>query len=141
MHKLSKEEWISILLDPEITKEENIQLFQAIYSYKDHKVPASVLAKEVYKIQGKNPHSRLSLQNWRYAQRINKSKYKIDFTIRKNGTTKYWDIFFSDVHEDYSRDDSFINWKLRTELIEALIETKLVGEEDQLNDFEDRCES
>ena len=53
--ELTKEQWIEILLNPEITKEKDLDMFQVIYSFDGHKAYASEVGRQLgYK--GKSPH-------------------------------------------------------------------------------------
>ncbi|WP_338867954.1 hypothetical protein WBJ53_16225 [Spirosoma sp. SC4-14] len=67
---LTREQFIEVLLDKEITKTEDLAVFQAIYSFEGHKAYASQAARLLGK-KGKTPHSSINLQIGRFAKRIN----------------------------------------------------------------------
>ncbi|NDU96483.1 HNH endonuclease [Spirosoma terrae] len=118
---LTRDQFIEILQDNEIVKQEDIAVFQVIYAFEGHKAYASQVARILGK-KGKNPHSSINLQIGRLAKRIAR-KHDINFTIRSNQTYKYWDLFFNGWDEG-----RFWVWQLKDELVEALTETELTGE-------------
>ncbi|MDR0437848.1 MAG: EVE domain-containing protein [Bacteroidales bacterium] len=116
--ELTIEQFVEILKDKDIIKQEDLSVFQIIYSREGHKTYASQVGK-IMKIGGTRPASPINLQIGRLAKRIAK-KYDIDFTTRKNQKYKYWDLFFKG--EDHG--NLFI-WELTPNLIKALEETGL----------------
>lgn len=123
--ELNANEWINVLNDPDLTREAELDLFQALYSFEGHKAPASQIAL----IMGKKSHSPLNLELWNYALRI-ATKYEIRFTHRNEKKEKYWDFFFRGWHEG----TKFI-WQLRPELSEALERAGLTGIERLADEF------
>ena len=127
---LTKNEFVEILLDTEITKPTDINILHVFYSCKGYKASASD-AGRMLGYAGKRPANPLNSWVGRYAKRI-ASKHDIDFSIRKNQKYKFWDLFFEGEDDGHS----FI-WKLRHNLVEALQETNLTGDYDQSNKIPD----
>lgn len=119
---LSKEDWIDVLLDSSITNETDISILQAMYSFQDYKAPASQIGL-LLGAKGKNTSSALNLEMGRWGKRLVK-KYPIKYSVRANGTERKWDLFF----DGWSENKLFI-WQIKKELVEALEETKLTGEQ------------
>jgi 5-methylcytosine-specific restriction enzyme A len=118
---LTQQQFVEILLDKEITKTEDLVLFQTLYSFENHKAYASQIATMLGK-SGKNAHGFLNLQVGRLAKRAAK-KHEITFYIRSNQKKSYWRVFFNGWSES-----TYWVWQLKNELREALIETQLTGE-------------
>lgn len=116
MH-LTSLQFIEVLTNPKMTQPFDLALFQALYSFEDHKAPASVVAR----IIGLTSHAPLNSAIGRMAKRIGK-EYEIGITIRQNQTYRWWDLFFTGTGEG-----KLFVWRLRPELIEALEETGLTG--------------
>lgn len=116
--ELITEQWIEILQNSESTKELDLAIFQALYSFEDHKAYAS----QIGLILGTH-HSPLNLEIGRFAKRI-AERYDINFTARSEKKYKFWDLFFNG-WEDGTK---FV-WQLRPELVEALEKTGLTGDE------------
>jgi 5-methylcytosine-specific restriction protein A len=119
--QLTKEQFIAILLDKTLTKTEDVSVFQAMFSFENHKARASQIGR-LLGSKAKTPGSPINLQIGRLAKRIAK-KYDLVFTKRDNERNKSWDIFF-----DGSEDGSFWVWQLKRNLIDALVECNLTGE-------------
>jgi 5-methylcytosine-specific restriction protein A len=115
--ELSVSEWTEILLDNELTKEFDLSIFQALYSFQDQKAYASQVALIL-----ETTHPPLNLEIGRYAKRI-ASKYDINFTERSEKQFKFWDLFFN----GWDEGTKFI-WQLRPELKNALEKTNLTGD-------------
>lgn len=111
---LTTKQWIEILKNPEITKELGLKIFQTLLEFKDYKAYASEIGLKLG-YTGKSPQSPLNSEIGRYGKRIAKY-YDVDLTIRENQKFKFWDIFF--LGEDVG---SMFLWKLRSELVEALL--------------------
>lgn len=111
--ELSTLQWIEILQNPQLTKELDLEIFQALYAFEEHKAPASHIGR-ILGFTGKNPAGPLNLEVGRYAKRI-AQLYDIDFTERQSRQYKYWDIFF----DGWDEPPLFI-WKLRENLKLAL---------------------
>jgi 5-methylcytosine-specific restriction protein A len=90
--ELTKEQFIEILLDKEITKPRDLAVFQAIYSFEGHKAYASQVGR-ILGIKARLPASPINLQIGRLAKRI-AQKYDVKFTVRKNQKLRFWDLFF-----------------------------------------------
>lgn len=116
---LTKEQFTQILLDEAITNQMDIDILKTIYSFDDHRAYGSQVC-EALGFCGKNPAGRLNLEFWRYALRIKKKYPDTQFTIRKDNSTRYWDLFF----EGWS-EGRFWVWQLRPNLMLALEETGL----------------
>lgn len=116
--ELSSLEWTEILQNNKLTNELDLAIFQALFSFQDHKAYASQIALIL-----ETTHPPLNLEIGRYAKRI-AELYEINFTVRNTKKYKFWDLFFN----GWDEGNKFI-WQLRPELIEALIETGLTGEE------------
>jgi 5-methylcytosine-specific restriction protein A len=119
--ELTKDQFKKILQDKDITKPEDLALFQTIYSFDGHKAYASQVGR-ILGYTGKTPHSPINLQIGRLAKRIAK-KHDIEFTVRQNQKYKFWDIFFGGWEEG-----RFWVWQLKPNLKVALEETDLTGE-------------
>ncbi|MDR2204363.1 MAG: HNH endonuclease [Nitrososphaerota archaeon] len=118
---LTHEQFVKILLDPEITRDINIEMFQSIYSFEGHKARASQIGR-LLGYTGKSPHGPLNLEINRYTERIAKT-YDIDYLIRKKRKYKFYDLFF----EEWDEVSDFF-WKLKPNLVSALEETKMTGD-------------
>ncbi|MCL1894314.1 MAG: EVE domain-containing protein [Holophagaceae bacterium] len=126
--ELTKEQFIEILLDREVTKKENIALLQAIYSRPGHRAAASQVCKELgYTAAG--PCN--SLVGW-HAKRIKTKFGFIEFSVRDNGKNRYWDLFFDYEGKNYDTpdEDGLFPWILKPNLVMALQETGMTGEFD-----------
>ena len=119
---LTKDQWTEILQDIKLTKEIDISIFQGLYSFDGHKAPASQIGL-LLGIKGKYTSNPLNSEIGRYGKRI-ATKYPIIFSVREDGTQRKWDIFF----KGWSEPPFFI-WQLKHELVEALKETGLTGDE------------
>lgn len=119
---LTEIEWIEILQNQELTFKLDIDIFQTLYSFEGHQAAASQVGL-ILGNKGKNPASPLNLEIGRYAKRIAKI-YDIDFTVRSNQKFKFWDLFFN----GWDKRNLFI-WQLKPELVNALKQTELTGEE------------
>ncbi|MBN2825445.1 MAG: AAA family ATPase [Campylobacterales bacterium] len=106
---LSKENWIEILQNKEITNELNLSIFTTLYSFDKHQAPASKIAQIL-----DTKHNSLNLEIGRYAKRIAKF-YDINFKIRENQKEKFWDLFFNGWE-----DGQLFIWELKNEIKEAL---------------------
>jgi len=115
-------QWTEILQDESLTKPLDLAIFQTLYSFDGYYAYASQVGR-ILGYSGKVPHGVLNLEVGNYAKRIAK-KYDINFTQRSQQKYKYWDLFF----EGWD-DGKFFVWKLRPELIEALENTGLTGNE------------
>lgn len=119
---LTATQWTEILQDEGLTNKLDIAIFQTLYSFDGHQAYASQVGR-ILGNSGKAPHGVLNLEIGRYAKRI-AEHYDINFTERSRKKFKYWDIFFNGWD-----DDKFFVWQLRPELVEALQETSLTGDE------------
>ena len=119
---LSKNQWNEIILNQELTKEIDMSIFQALYSFNDHKAYASQIGL-LLGFKGKSLHAPLNSEIGRYAKRISKI-YKIQFTERSLGKYRYWDLFFNGWEEG-----NYFVWQLRSEIVSALENCKLTGEQ------------
>ena len=65
---LNESDWINILKDTSLTSENDLSIFQILYSFDDHKTYASQIGTLLgYKI---SPQSPVNLEIGRYAKRI-----------------------------------------------------------------------
>lgn len=119
--ELTKEQFIEILQDNDITKPEDLAVFQTIYSFDGHKAYASQVGRILGK-KAKLPASPINLQIGRLGKRI-ATKHDIDFTVRQNQKFKFWDLFFNGWNEK-----QFWVWQLKPNLKDALEETELTGD-------------
>ena len=136
--ELTKIQWIEILLNRELTKDIDLSIFQALYSFEEHKAYASQIGL-ILGYKGKSPHGPLNLEIGRYAKRIAKY-YDIEFTERSKRKYKFWDLFFNGWD-----DGKYFVWQLKPDLVAALEESKLTGElqfaeELQIDDSEELTE-
>jgi 5-methylcytosine-specific restriction protein A len=116
--ELNSLEWTEILQNEKLTNELDLAIFQALYSFQDHKAYASQIALIL-----ETTHPPLNLEIGRYAKRI-AEHYDINFTARSAEKFKFWDLFFN----GWDEGTKFV-WQLRPELVEALIATGLTGDE------------
>ena len=119
--ELTKEQFIEILLDKDITRIEDLSIFQTIYSFDGHKASGSQVGR-ILGVKAKMPASPINLQIGRLSKRI-ANKHDIDFTVRQNQKFKFWDIFFNGWKEE-----QFWIWQLKPNLKDALEETELTGD-------------
>jgi 5-methylcytosine-specific restriction protein A len=115
--ELKSLEWTEILQNKKITNELDLAIFQALYSFENHKAYASQIALIL-----ETTHPPLNLEIGRYAKRI-AEHYDINFTARSAEKFKFWDLFFN----GWDEGTKFV-WQLRPELVEALITTNLTGD-------------
>lgn len=115
---LNSLEWTEILQNQKLTNELDLAIFQALYSFQDHKAFASQIALIL-----ETTHPPLNLEIGRYAKRI-AEHYDINLTARNAEKFKFWDLFFN----GWDEGTKFV-WQLRPELVEALIAADLTGDE------------
>ena len=120
--ELTKTQWSEILVHQELTNETDLSIFQALYSFEEHKAYASQVAL-LLGYKGRSPHAPLNSEVGRYAKRIAKF-YDIQFTERNARKYKYWDLFFKGWEEG-----KYFVWQLRPEIVEALENCGLTGEQ------------
>lgn len=130
--ELTKKQWIEILKNPDITKEIDLAMFQATYSFDGHKAYASQIGI-LLGYKGKSPHAPLNSEVGLYAKRISKL-YDIEFTKRNAQKYKFWDLFFNGWEEG-----KYFVWELKSTLIEALRESKLTGEQLYAEEIQDEA--
>ena len=118
---LTKEQWEEILANPELTKELDLEILQALFSFHGHEASATQIGT-VLGQTGEAPQSLINLEVGRYAKRI-AERYPVQFTPRSEEKDKYWDFFFNGRYKG----QTFI-WQLKPELAGALISTGLTGE-------------
>jgi hypothetical protein len=87
--------WIEILQNNKLTFELDLSIFQALYSFQEHKAYASQIALIL-----ETTHPPLNLEIWRYAKRISEL-YDINFKARNAGKYKFWDLFFNGWNDGY----------------------------------------
>lgn len=119
---LSRIEWIEVLHDKEITYEKDLKILQALYPFQNHQASAGEIGR-ILGYNGKNTSSPISLEVGNWGKRLSR-KYNVRFTKREDDTERKWDIFFDGWQEKY-----FFIWRIKSELVEALKETGLTGEE------------
>src|SRR5690606_10429469 len=100
----------------------NIKILQIMYSYEDHKASASEIGR-ILGHNGKNTSSPVNSEIGNWGKRLVK-QYPVRFTKREDGTERKWDVFFDGWQERY-----FFIWKIKSELVKALQEAGLTGEE------------
>ena len=88
---ITKKQFKGILLDSEITRQDDLLLFQTLYSFENHQATATQVAK----ILGYKNKVVANGQIGRLGKRIAK-KYDIQLSIRQNQKYKFWDLFFDD---------------------------------------------
>lgn len=114
----TKGDWICILQDKEITKDINILILKIMYSQDGYQISSGQIGLQLGS-KDKNTASNVNKEISQWGDRIQK-KFPLELSIRKNGKSRRWDIFF----EGYKEHKFFI-WKLRNELVEALEELNL----------------
>jgi 5-methylcytosine-specific restriction protein A len=123
--ELTKEQFIEILLDKNITKEENIFDLQSLYSFDNHQAPANLFninrrpAFLTNKEKGPQPAGPINARVGWLGKRVAK---KYSLSKRENGKLRYWDLFFN----GWADGHQFI-WQLKPNLVKALEETGLTG--------------
>lgn len=110
---LSSEQWLELLQDKTVFKDEDILLILELYKCNNCREKASILAD----ILGVASHSVLNLQIGRLGKRIIARYSEIIFPTREDGTVRYWHIPFW--AEDAEKKGHFY-WQLRPELKEAV---------------------
>lgn len=120
--ELSVNQWSEILSRKELTNETDLSIFQALYSFEGHRAYASQIGL-LLGYHGKSPHAPLNSEIGRFAKRIAR-QYDIKFTERSERKYKYWDLFF-----DGWEEGNYFVWKLKKELVQALENLKLTGEQ------------
>lgn len=108
---LTKEQWITILNDSEVTKNENLELLEFIYSHSNHRIVYKQKSKSL-----KDPR----IPTHQYADRI-MSKYSKEYNVElksegKLGKGQWWLIF------NGWYDGKLWVWSLKPNLIEAIKE-------------------
>ncbi len=117
---LTRNQWIEVLFDKEITKPKDISLLQVMYSFEGHQASASQIRLI---LDGQKTVAPLNSQMGHWGKRLVK-KYPLRLSKREDGTERKWDIFF-----DGWKEGKLFIWKIKKELVEALEETKLTGDE------------
>lgn len=117
---LTTTQWIEVLHNPEITRPKDIALLQVMYSFEGHKAAASQIRLI---LDGQKAVAPLNSQMGHWGKRLVK-EYPLKFTKREDGSERKWDLFF----DGWTESRLFI-WKIKNELVEALQQTGLTGEE------------
>lgn len=109
---LSRNEWLSILRDQDITSQLDLEMFQHMHMLKGNAGRATLIAHMLCKEYGE-----LNLEVGAYAKRINAAGYDIGMAAREAEPEKYkfWDLFFNGYE-----DGSGYVWVIREELLAAL---------------------
>jgi 5-methylcytosine-specific restriction enzyme A len=116
--ELNKDEWRSIIRNPNITNETDISILSTFYSFENH----AARSTEVAKILGFNTAAFVNGEVARLAKRIAKeTNFDIEFSIRQTRKIKYWDLFFTGWE-----DRNYFIWKLKPELAKALEEEGII---------------
>jgi 5-methylcytosine-specific restriction protein A len=118
--QLTKNQFLEILQDQEITKPEDLAVFQAMYAFEGHKAYASQIGR-ILGVKSKFPASPINLQIGRLAKRLAK-KHDVILSTYEN-QPYYWDLFFNGWGEK-----QYFAWQLKPNLVEALEEAELTGE-------------
>ena len=122
---LTKEQFIDILLDKEVTEVDDLSLFEVIYSFDGHKA----FHHQFKKLLNKDPKTRVTV----YANRILKkysSKYTIELKPEGKLGNGQWHLFFEGWHEG-----QYWVWKLKDNLTKALQDIKLMNNAEESNDY------
>ena len=119
--ELNEHQWSQIIVDQKLTKEIDLSIFQALYSFDNHSAYASQIGL-LLGFEGKSPHAPLNLEIGRYAKRI-ATIYDIQFTERSLKKYRYWDLFFKGWEEG-----KYFVWQLKPNIVAALENCKLTGE-------------
>ncbi len=120
---LTKEEFKKILSSEDILREDNLELFQRIYSSPNHAAKAGDIARAMGK-KGKTPHVIFHLQIQRLSKRLNSNGYDISYEERSKQDFKWYTLFFEE-------DSEYYGWVLRKPLIQAMEELGMTGTGDQ----------
>lgn len=111
--RLTPDQWISIIRDPDITQAVDARILQIIHAAPEHEASASLIGR-ILGHQGKAPHAPVNAAIGRYAKRI-AQHHDIQFTVRSQRKYKFWDLFFSGRTER-----RIFIWKLRPEIVLAM---------------------
>ncbi len=117
----TKGDWIRILQDKEITRDINILILKIMYAQDEYQISSGQIGLHLGS-KDKNTASNVNREISGWGDRI-QQKLPLELSIRKNGKSRRWDIFF-----EGHKDRKFFIWKIRNELVEALDELNLTGE-------------
>lgn len=120
---VSVEQWLELLKNSSVFKDNDIALMKALYNCKDCREKASELAF----ILGVSRYSVLNLQIGRLGKRITNKLPDVKFPTNKDRTIRYWHIPFW--AEDAEKKGQYF-WELRPELKRAI---KKLLNEDKIN--------
>lgn len=110
---ISTEQWIALLTDKTVFKDNDITLLEVLYECPGHRQKASVLAP----LLGVSSHGVLNLQIFRLGSRIINKLPDIQFPTDEQGSIRYWAIPFW--AEDAETKGQYF-WELRPELKKAI---------------------
>ncbi len=96
-----------------------------MYSFEEHKASASQIELIISGNSERKGPGPINLEMGNWGKRLVK-KYPVRFTKREDGTERKWDIFFDGWTDNVTK--LFI-WKIKKELVLALEEVGLTGEE------------
>ena len=112
---LTKDQFREILLNPDITHQRDIEVLNAFHTYKDHKARPTQVSMRFGDF-GNSRQTALNLQiGNHYCKRI----------IRHFSLEEIPDKFRFELLFDYTKEDGFVYWKLKDNLMEAMKETIL----------------
>lgn len=120
--RLSKQQWMDIVRNREITRDIDLKILQVVYSFDGHRASTGEIGHRAG-YSGDNTAAPINSEMARYAKRIAKY-YTVTFNERETGDLKYWDFFF-----DGSDEHGLFIYELRKEIIDALEELDLTGTE------------
>jgi 5-methylcytosine-specific restriction protein A len=115
-NKLTKDDFIKILEDSEITFSEDIFVLKIIYSFDKHRCSA----KDIAIFLGKKSHAPYNIQFARMVKRISQ-KFDININVRKNQKYKYYSVLF-----DGEQVNNKFEWTIKPELVAAMEELDLI---------------
>lgn len=108
---ISKEQWIEMLSNPDVFKEEDIKLIKKIYE-----MGGQATASELAEIENKHPSS-YNAKVVALSKRI-QSYTNCTVPLRRDGKERWWHVPFYGTYKD----DGTFNWILRPELKDAIRE-------------------
>lgn len=115
-------DWVEILQNKDLTTDLDMNIFQTLYNFENYEASASQIGR-ILGYKAKRPSGPINLAIGRYAKRISQN-YDLTFTVRSDGTIRYWDLFFN------GRDEyPYFIWQLKDNLIAAL---EIIGETAEL---------
>lgn len=121
---LSTAEWLNILLDKQLTYDENVDILCTVYHSEQHQSRAGIIGERLGYIS-KSPHAPINSIVSHHAKRIAKHyRNGLLFSSHENGRTQWWSLFFNGW---YQQGTQYFIWQLKPELCHALERSGLLN--------------